>query len=1103
MKDHPTSSLDTYPRLARFAARSNRRHRNIALLLLLGGAVLAAPPSVQAAADLYIKDTPADTGIEPNPDGGPMWISQDIWVRNSPDPGYLPYPFPEGSPPWVPLAHQNPEYRDPKFTVPNYVYVRVRNRGNTASSGTERLRVYWAKASTGLAWPAQWVDYIANNCGPNKLYGIELTKPRKNAGSATPAERNAYRHAITNIGTMLPYKFSDGVSYWHKQNSIHTTPPPMAHGSPGFTPWHREYLNRYEILLQQFDPLVRLMYWDWTTDPENTTGGVNLFTTSFMGVSGRGSGGTTLGLPFNSLFPPNVTRNLSTSVFPPAQSDATVLGPVGYTSFRSALEATPNHNSTHGYIGGGGNIGSIPTAAQDPFFFMLHGNVDRLWAQWQRNTSDLTRLDPATAYGTSSGNPQITSAMPPWDGSTGLVPWTIAGGYIVSKTSKNASVIFPPIYDSAPLVVPVLQPGEAVVIQIPWYPPNPADFACFGDPGHFCLLGRIETSTTSPFGMTTLEGANVSDNTRNNNNIAWKNLTVVDSFAGAFALSSVLIRNVFAVRVPMTLRLAARGGGFEPTFLDFGQAFLNIGPKLHSAWQQAGGTAQGVEDLGRGRFQIFSPDAIIAGIPIEPQQVEPIEVQYELDRDYRSPGGQQIMWDLYQLGTPNKPDEIVGGQTFAADFNQLCLVKAGSDWRYLDGGKDPGPDWSLPGYEDRDWKLGAAELGYEDEPTTVIDGGPPGRRHITTFFRHSFNVADPTFYRSLWLRLKRDDGARVFLNGEVVHVVNLPAGAAITPDTPALKPVDGLEEDVFVPTPIPNALGLLRQGRNVIAVELHQDSPRTPDASFDLELCANLVQTRFPPEVAVTQPPAGALLQLGDNANLAAEALDFDSLIRRVEFYGDDKLINTDTDPPYTAIWQRPDLGRHRVRVVAFDSDNLPRTAFATFSVIPNLPPDVRITSPSNMSIYLVGTDIPVSAIASDPGGAVKTVEFYIIEGHEFIAREQLVSTAATPPYAATLQNLRPGSYRVFARAIDDQGLSTDSDQRHIHIEPRVSGPRLEISWMDARMLMVTWNAPGAVLESAEKITGPWTSMPNAQSPHHLIPTERARYFRLRLPPGQ
>lgn len=41
-----------------------------------------------AAPDLYIADTINDTGIEVNPDTGPMWTSPEIWVRNEPDPSY-------------------------------------------------------------------------------------------------------------------------------------------------------------------------------------------------------------------------------------------------------------------------------------------------------------------------------------------------------------------------------------------------------------------------------------------------------------------------------------------------------------------------------------------------------------------------------------------------------------------------------------------------------------------------------------------------------------------------------------------------------------------------------------------------------------------------------------------------------------------------------------------------------------------------------------------------------------------------------------------------------------------------------------------------------
>src|SRR5262249_13915856 len=163
-----------------------------ALLLVSARIAIAASP-----ADLYMQDTPLDTGVEPNPDTGPMYVSQDIWVRQNPIPGYQPYPF-MADPAWrkgvsagVPSrpVTENAEYRDTKFSKPNYVYVRVRNRGGTVSSGNEWVRVYWAKASTGLAWPNQWVDYVDTTCGPSKLYGIEITKPRNNAATPSAADR--------------------------------------------------------------------------------------------------------------------------------------------------------------------------------------------------------------------------------------------------------------------------------------------------------------------------------------------------------------------------------------------------------------------------------------------------------------------------------------------------------------------------------------------------------------------------------------------------------------------------------------------------------------------------------------------------------------------------------------------------------------------------------------------------------------------------------------------------------------------------------------------------------------------------------------------------
>ena len=56
-----------------------------------------------------------------------------------------------------------------------------------------------------------------------------------------------------------------------------------------------------------------------------------------------------------------------------------------------------------------------------------------------------------------------------------------------------------------------------------------SDYAAFGaDQAHFSLLTRIVTSSTPPYGMTVPETGNVAANVVNNNDIAWKNISVVE-----------------------------------------------------------------------------------------------------------------------------------------------------------------------------------------------------------------------------------------------------------------------------------------------------------------------------------------------------------------------------------------------------------------------------------------------------------------------------------------------------------------------------------------------------------------------------------------------
>jgi hypothetical protein len=179
---------------------------------------------------------------------------------------------------------------------------------------------------------------------------------------------------------------------------------------------------------------------------------------------------------------------------------------------------------------------------------------------------------------------------------------------------------------------------------------------------------------------------------------------------------------------------------------------------------------------------------------------------------------------------------ILGWQTAPSVFAAgTTLVPAGAVWRYLDTGIDPGPTWRAVLFDDSAWSVGRAQLGYGDgDEVTIVSSGPiPGVRNITTYFRHTFAVTNAAAYSNLTVRLVRDDGAVVYLNGLEVLRVSIPAGP-VTHTTPATDAM--AEEQVFVSRLAVLPGGLLVNGPNVLAVEIHQVSQVSSDISFDLEL---------------------------------------------------------------------------------------------------------------------------------------------------------------------------------------------------------------------------------------------------------------------------
>jgi lysophospholipase L1-like esterase len=172
------------------------------------------------------------------------------------------------------------------------------------------------------------------------------------------------------------------------------------------------------------------------------------------------------------------------------------------------------------------------------------------------------------------------------------------------------------------------------------------------------------------------------------------------------------------------------------------------------------------------------------------------------------------------------------------------FILGASVWKYSDQGVDLGTNWSQPNYDDSTWSQGAGRLGYNivGVTTAVGYGANPANKYITTYFRHQFVVPSGITYTNLIVRLNRADGAVVYLNGQELYRVNLPAGS-ITNQTLATLLVNDTSDvaNYYYASNAPTAF--LTAGTNVIAVEIHKDSPSNGGITFDLELFGQGIYT--------------------------------------------------------------------------------------------------------------------------------------------------------------------------------------------------------------------------------------------------------------------
>lgn len=139
--------------------------------------------------------------------------------------------------------------------------------------------------------------------------------------------------------------------------------------------------------------------------------------------------------------------------------------------------------------------------------------------------------------------------------------------------------------DELPSVaIPVIPGGGEAIVVIPWAVPNPDNYSDNDNPWHFCLLSRIN-ATNDPLTSPLTSNPNIM--VRNNNNLAWKNLTVVDLIANRSA-AMVMVGNPSKSTKKYVLEFYKEKNEGGKAIFEEAEVRLEMDEKIYNAWKLGG-----------------------------------------------------------------------------------------------------------------------------------------------------------------------------------------------------------------------------------------------------------------------------------------------------------------------------------------------------------------------------------------------------------------------------------------------------------------------------------------------------------------------------------
>ena len=180
--------------------------------------------------------------------------------------------------------------------------------------------------------------------------------------------------------------------------------------------------------------------------------------------------------------------------------------------------------------------------------------------------------------------------------------------------------------------------------------------------------------------------------------------------------------------------------------------------------------------------------------------------------------------------------------------NVITMINLNTEWKYLDDNTDPATgldsltDWTEEDFDDSSWKTGIGSFGAKNGKIGTVNGKTPNvlldmyddvnaeekTVYPTYFFRTTVNINNIDLYNTINITTEYDDAIVIFINGKKI------VDTRTSTNSETNLYYSGTTGEKSIKIDLNELAPFLKNGKNTIAVELHNNSKTSTDIYFEI-----------------------------------------------------------------------------------------------------------------------------------------------------------------------------------------------------------------------------------------------------------------------------